>query len=251
MTDGRRKADDRRGQGGSPNRRTSDDRRYAEGRRAAGATAPEPGKKTRKKTAKAVAKSKEKGRVNWPAIFKRVAIAFMLASIFFTVVIIYFFSHLDFYVNKLGQRVNLAIEKISLDPESLTDRTTRARLSFRVKNTLPLDILLQNLTFNVHLTGYTVAKGMQTMPKALINGHSEVIVPVACNVDSIMTRRALQKAKEAKLAPSKGLADRFTNRKDNITDNLKGVVRIDGKAEFRLLAAGVEIPFSRSLILEK
>lgn len=249
MTGDRRRADNRRGKSGDSDRRDSDDRRFTEARRASEDDAQSSvSRKKRKKSSKTSSRTAGKGKIDWTKWFKRVAMVFMLAIVFFTVIIIYFFSHLDFYVNKLGQRIKIDLEKAALDPESLTDRTTLAKLKFTVQNSLPLEVVLQNLNLNLHLSGYTVAKGMQITPKVLIKGHGATIVPVACSVDSIMTRRGLQKAMETIAATAqKGQQVRAIK----LDDDLKGFIKIDGTADFRLLVAGVEIPFTRQLTYEK
>lgn len=249
MTGDRRRADNRRGKSGDSDRRDSDDRRFAESRRASESDVQaSTSSKKRKKSSRSSGRTAGKSKIDWTKWFKRVAMVFMLGIIFFTATIIYFFSHLDFYVNKLGQRVKIDLAKATMDPESLTDRTPRAKLNFSIQNTLPLEVVLQNLNLNLHLSGYTVAKGTQITPKVLIKGHGATIVPVACSVDSIMTRRGLQKAMETSSAMSQKGAQAPDVR---VADDLKGFIRIDGTAEFRLLVAGVEIPFTRLLTYEK
>lgn len=175
----------------------------------------------------------------------------MLAVALFTFFIIYFFAHLDYYMEKIGQRVQISLDKASLDPDSLTDRTTRARLTFMVVNQLPFEILLQNLNFTIHLSGYTIGKGMQISPKASLPKDAPTKVAVACNVDSIMTRRGLQKAVEKKPgALLKIIAGSVNGRNDKLREDIKELLKIEGSVDFRLKAAGLEIPFTRHVVFE-
>lgn len=245
----RRQSDNRReSAGGANDRRQKSDRRNESGRREVDSDNPRTGGGAKKAGARKPAADKKNRRMSLSLVFKRFAVVFMIAMALFTVLIIYFFSHLDYYMEKVAKRVAISVERAALDPESLTDRTTRARLNFRVKNTLPLAVSFQNLNFNVSISEYTVAKGMQASPKILIEGNGQTLVPVACNVDSIMTRRALQKTIERNAGPLlKGLLNRAQNKNNGLGDDIKGLVKITGSAEFRMHAGGVEIPFTRRL----
>jgi hypothetical protein len=253
MASDRRGAEDRRGGAGQTDRRNSGDRRTESGRRAAEEIKP-TGKSTaakKKKNSRTALASGKKtaGMLGW--LLKKLALAFMLLCGVLTAGLFYLFMHSDFYLEKAGRRIRLGLEKAALDPASLTGRNARVFLHFKVHNELPFDLILQNLDFSMHLSGYTVAKGMQAIPKAQIKGNGDTIVPVACSVDSIMTRRGLQKAfvSEARsilhgLGGKQDISSRFT-------ENLNGLVKIDGKAEYRLRIAGIEIPFTQKVLLEK
>lgn len=192
--------------------------------------------------------SGKKVKESFSKFFKKFAIVVIVATVLFTAGTVYFFANLDYFMNKVGQRVLISVDRALLDPESLTGRTTRARLNFKVTNTLPLGVVFQKLHFNVNMSDYTIAKGMQASPKIAIEGRGDTIVPVACSVDSIVTRRALQKTIERNAGQLlKGLLSRAQGKADTFGDDIKALIKITGSAEFRLKAGGVEIPFTRKL----
>ncbi|MDN5277999.1 MAG: hypothetical protein PWR01_1964 [Clostridiales bacterium] len=248
MSGDRRKSDSRR----SSDRRAGDrrredaDRRIADGRRNVDTTA-----KTTKRAAAAPQKTESSPKpviTAFQRLLKKAAIVFSILLLIFTAVIVYFFSNLDYYMNRAAQKIEVELTKATLDPESLTDRTTKARVYLKVKNNLPMAVLLQNLRMDVKLSDYTIAKGVQIMPRETIKGGAESVVALQFHVDSIMTRRGLQKAVEKNSGPLlKSLYARLQGKNNSITDNLKGVMKIGGSAEFRMIIGGVEIPFTRIL----
>ncbi|NCB37472.1 MAG: hypothetical protein EOM80_01775 [Erysipelotrichia bacterium] len=233
----RRQSNSRRDSESNANdRRKKQDRRTESGRR-------EPEKKSVSR--KSSSGGKEKKKLSFSLLVKRIAIAFMATVVIATLLMIYFFINMDHYVGKISQKIFISLDRAVLDPESLTDRITRARFNFMVKNTLPLSMVFQNLNFNVNLAGYTVAKGMQASPKVLLAASSNTIVPVSCSVDSIMTRRGLQKALESN--PRMLLKGLLGQKNGKVSEDIKSMVKISGTAEFRLKLGGVEIPFTRRL----
>lgn len=192
--------------------------------------------------------AEKKVHAGFSKIFKKFAVLMILAAVIFTAGTILFFANLDYFMDKVGQRVLISVDRALLDPESLTGKTTRARLNFRVTNTLPLGVVFQKLHFNVNMSEYTIARGMQASPRITIEASRETIVPVACSVDSIVTRRALQKTIERNAGQLlKGLLSRAQGKAQTFGDDIKGLIKITGSAEFRLKAGGVEMPFTRKL----
>jgi len=240
----RRQSDSRRDGGGAGDRRQKSDRRAVSGRREVDA----PGKSSAASSAPARKAAKSAKNRKMPVIIKKIAIAVIVFAVLFAAGMVLFFANLDFLMEKVGDRVKISIDRALLDPQSLTGKITRARLNFRVKNTLPLGVVFQNLTFDVKISEYTVAKGMQAAPKITVEGGSETVVPIACNVDSIMTRRALQKTIERNAGPLlKNLLTMASGKADTLGDDIKALIKIKGTAEFRLKAGGAEIPFTRKL----
>ena len=240
----RRQSDGRRDGGGAGDRRQKSDRRAVSGRREVDA----PGKSSAASSAPARKAAKSAKNRKMPVIIKKIAIAVIVFAVLFAAGMVLFFANLDFLMEKVGDRVKISIDRALLDPQSLTGKITRARLNFRVKNTLPLGVVFQNLTFDVKISEYTVAKGMQAAPKITVEGGSETVVPIACNVDSIMTRRALQKTIERNAGPLlKNLLTMASGKADTLGDDIKALIKIKGTAEFRLKAGGAEIPFTRKL----
>ncbi|GAB4274757.1 MAG: hypothetical protein Kow0029_15310 [Candidatus Rifleibacteriota bacterium] len=256
MSGDRRKSDTRRvsDRRGGDRRRNNDrrgnssDRRGNSSRRTADVGAKSPNKSAKEEARKDSGNAAEFFRTFLTRLIRKFAIVFSIVLLIFTGLIVYFFSNIDYYMGRIAQNVNIELTRASVDPESLTDRTTRARLYFKIENRLPLSIVFQNLKMNVRLSDYIIAKGVQIMPREKIDAHSEKVVKVEFHVDSIMTRRGLQKTVEKNAGPIlKSFLDRLGGKNSAITENLKGVMKIEGSTEFRLVLGGVEIPFARQL----
>lgn len=248
MPGDRRKSDSRR----SSDRRATDrraqnaDRRAAESRRNAEAAAKASGR------SKSAEPAQEAGggfnlRGLMQRLARKLAILFVVLVLIFTGALVYFFSHFDYYMDRVAQKIRIVNSKATIDAESLTDRTTRASLTLKVLNQLPLAVVLQNLKLNVKISGYTVAKGVQVMPRVQVEAGQEKAMQVQFHVDSIMTRRGLQKAVQknsGKILSS--LLSRLQGKKEAFADDIKGLMTSEGSAEFRLLLGGIEIPFKRN-----
>lgn len=252
MPGDRRKSDSRR----SSDRRETDrraqnaDRRAAESRRNAEAAGKAAGKATGR--AKSAEPAQEAGdgfslRTFMQRLARKLAILFVVLVLILTGALVYFFSHFDYYMDRVAQKIRIVNSKATIDAESLTDRTTRASLTLKVLNQLPLTVVLQNLKLNVKISGYTVAKGVQVMPRVQVAAGQEKAMQVQFHVDSIMTRRGLQKAVQknsGKILSS--LLSRLQGKKEAFADDIKGLMTSEGSAEFRLLLGGIEIPFKRN-----
>jgi hypothetical protein len=248
MTGDRRKSDTRRASDRRAgdrrkhsDRREKNDRRTTEGRRTveAGAKPAQP---------EETAKKPSRFKTFMLSFIKKLALILFIGVIVITLLLVYFFSNIDYYMGKAAKRVSVAIDSATLDPESLTNRTTKARIFFDVGNDLPFDIILQDLKFKANLSGYTVAKGVQIIPRKKIKSGEKQKVRVQFFVDSIMARRGLQKAVSKNAGPIlKSFLARLKGKNQTITDNLKGIMRIQGTAGFRMLIGSIEIPFTRIL----
>jgi LEA14-like dessication related protein len=241
MSGDRRKSDSRR----ASDRRSADrraqnaDRRGVEGRRTVD-------------TAKSPAKQEQAAPVPGRAaetvkkILKRLAILLVVLVTVFTGLIVYFFSNFEYYMNKIAQNIEIENTKATIDGESLTDRITRASLMLKVTNRLPFAVVLQNLKMNAKISGYTVAKGVQVMQRVAVEAGQEKVLQVQFHVDSIMTRRGLQKAiKKNAGSLLKSLLSNIQGKRDAFKENIIGLMATEGSAEFRLMIGGIEIPFER------
>jgi hypothetical protein len=242
MAADRRKSDsekktDRR----AADRRASNDRRSGGRRNVDGSKAID--------AAENAADKKGKGRPEAGRLMKlatSLALVFSLLIVVVTLSLIYFFANFDYYMNKVGTHISIENSKATIDAESLTGRFTKARMMINIRNDLPFNVILQNLNFNVKMSDYIIAKGVQVMPRVGIDSGKTRIVPVQFQVDSIMTRRGLQKAVEKNTGPIlKSLLSRLQGKNDALTENLSGIMTSVGSAELRLVVGGIEIPFSR------
>ncbi len=242
MAADRRSSGNRRDGESSGGRRQKNDRRST-GRRDGDVSAAEKeGGSGRRSSSGKKAKSLFSSRI------RRFALLLLFIAAVFSAGTVFFYANLDYFTGKLGERVKISVDRALIDPESLTGKSTRARINFRVNNTLPLGVVFQKLQFNVSISEYNVARGMQASPKAAIAAGRDTIVPVACSVDSIMTRRALQRTIERNAGSLlKGLLNQARGHSDAFGEDIKGMMKITGSAEFRLTAGGVEIPFTRKL----
>ncbi|HAE38827.1 MAG TPA: hypothetical protein DCG57_09340 [Candidatus Riflebacteria bacterium] len=241
MTKDRRKPEGRRESASTGGRRNDNDRRAKDrrGKPAAGASKP------------ARAKSAAGGG-GLKKFFKVVAIVFMLALAVFTLIFMLFFWRLDYFMGKVGERLVISVERVSIDPASLTDRSSRANLNLRIHNRLPVDVILQNLNFTMSLSGYTLAKDAVATPKALIKGNTAATVPVWCQADSIMTRRGLQKVIENVSATKRqSIVPALSSSNDSLANDIRKMTALEGQAEFRLTAGGIEVPFRRRFAVGK
>ncbi len=235
MTGDRRSADERRSKEDAADRRKKNDRRYASSRRGAAEKNADASSGKKKKQVR----KKQKRTIDWASVFKKTAAGFVILMSFFMFAVIYFFAHLDHHMVKVGQRIKVKLEKATLDPQSITDRQADARLNFRIENTLPLDVIVQSVSYSVNLGGYTIAKNMQASPKTTVSAGKSGVIALTCSVDSIMTRRGLQKAMESR--KRQNLPRRDSKK---LEENYSDVIKISGAIDFRLKAAGLEIPFS-------
>jgi len=240
MTTDRRKPQGRRGSVASEgDRRNRNDRRAADRR----------GKTSNDRDEKPARPAKGSGFAGVKGFFKSVAILFMVSLAVFSLAFIVFFAKLDYFMGKAGERILLSAERVTVDPSSLTDRSSRASINFRVNNRLPLNVILQNISFSMHLGGYPVAREASFMPRTLIKGNSAATVPVWCQADSIMTRRGLQKIIESKqLQPAQTA---ISGRSSTVANDLKKDSVLEGTAEFRISAGGIEIPLHRHFAIGK
>ncbi len=243
---GRRSADRRR-----DDRRNRDDRRAA----AKAAAAEKSSGGSKKKTGKS---DSRKASVAKPVInkskrlFKAFAIVLTILVVTLTIGIMYVFSRLDFFMGLASERVSMRLVTASLDSSSLTDKITKARFTIDIKNDLPFGIILTNLNYNVNLSGYTIAKGVQISPRTVIPTMNRARLPIRFHVDSIMARRGLQKAvKENASGLLQGLLGRLQGKNKKITNDLKGVMKVNGTADFRIKIGGVEIPFTKAVQFEQ
>lgn len=237
MTTDRRKSQGRRGSTESAgDRRNRNDRRAADRR----------GKALKDREEKPSRPAKASRFTGLKGFFKLVAILFMASLAVFSLVFIVFFANLDYFMGKAGERLLISVERVTIDPSSLTDRSSRANINFRVINRLPLNVVLQNVSFSMHLGGYTVAKDAAFMPRTLIKGNAAATVPVWCQADSIMTRRGLQKVIEGQKSQP---VPAIISARSNVGNDLKNVSVLEGTAEFRISAGGIEIPVRRSFVV--
>ncbi len=241
MPGDRRKSDSRRASDrrGNDRRAQNADRRGTDGRRTVDSPKDQAAKEPTPPVSARAAETMKK-------MVKRLAILLVVLVTLFTGLLVYFFSNFEYYMNKVAQKIEIENTKATIDGESLTDRVTRASLMLKVTNRLPFAVVLQNLKMNAKISGYTVAKGVQVMQRVEVEAGQEKALQVQFHVDSIMTRRGLQKGiKKNAGSLLKSLVANLQGKKDALKENIIGLMTTEGSAEFRLLIGGIEIPFER------
>jgi hypothetical protein len=244
-----RRVEDRRK---SNDRRKSTDRRTQASRRDGEAPPAKPASSTEKKKVTKPEPKKKSAPGKLGKLFKMFAILLTICVLMVTVIIIGVFSNLDAIMAKVSERVSVNVAQATIDPASLTGRTTKAVIKFDIGNNLPIDIILKDFKFTANLSGYTIAKGVQILPKFKVESWKNARLPVRFHVDSIMARRGLQKAirkNASKLMNT--LLSRLQGKKKKLSEDLKGVMKVSGTAIFKIQISGIEIPFEKILNFEK
>ena len=247
MPGDRRKSDSRRSSDrrGGDRRAGSNERRGTDGRRTVDKPAPSAPTKSEPTHQEARPGNMKDFVLKWA---KRLALVFMGLIVCLTFLLVYFFANFEYYMGQVAQKVKIENTSASIDAKSLTDRTARASLAIKVKNGLPLPIVVQNLNLNVKVSGYIVAKGIQIMPKIRIESDSQKVLKVGFHVDSIMARRGLQKTVEKNAGPIlKTLISKLQGKNEKMGENLKGIMTAVGSVEYKLILGGIEIPFKQNL----
>lgn len=238
MTTDRRQSQGRRGSStGGNDRRARNDRRAANRRGEAEAAAQEK------------PSSPEKTR-GFKGFFKLVAIFFIVVLALFSLIFIVFFANLEYFMSKAGERLQIGIERVAIDPATLTGNTSRADINLRINNRLPFPVVLQNLRFAMVLDGYNLSRDATFMAKTRIKRDANLTVPISCQVDTIMMRRALQKVIEnSAVAKTRSAAALVSGRSKVIAEDIRKKTVLEGIAEFRITAGGIEIPLQRRFLV--
>lgn len=231
---GNRRNNDRRN---NSNRRKSDDRRAEK-------TKEKKSAKTRKKAIPIVSKAKK--------FFKLCIFLLTLFVIIATGIVVYVFNNLDYYVAKVSRKVIIKLENASIDPSKLTSRVCESRIKLGIKNNLPIDIILQNLKYDVELAEYKIAKGVQINKIVVIPAAKYKRMGISFHVDSIKTRRALRKlVQKNAVGILQIMLSKLKNKTRALSNDVKELVHIKGTANFKISYHGIELPFSKTINFNK
>jgi hypothetical protein len=115
-----------------------------------------------------------------------------------------------------------------------------------VKNTSIIPIYLDNFVFDMKIGDYQPAKNLKAITNIKLDDTKELTVPIACNLDSITTRRALQKTIEKNAGKViKKLLDTTPVSKEAYGDDIKAVSKIKGNANMHVRLFGYALKFSK------
>ena len=179
--------------------------------------------------------------------FKKIMFVIMLLVIIALAGFVYFMINFDSYKGKMAEKIDIKLDSVTLDPEKLTDKETKVRLHFKVKNNLPFGVIFKNLTFDMSIGDSNVAKGMQAEAQATLNPSVDTNVVIACNVDSIAARRAIAKSVEKNAGKLlKTLLSQKSVKKE-IGEDIKAITVIKGTVDLMIKIGSMEIPFQRKV----
>ncbi|MDD3378072.1 MAG: hypothetical protein PHF08_11560 [Candidatus Riflebacteria bacterium] len=207
---------------------------------------PETKQKQKNKRRKAPLTVKSSNRSKSSGIIKKSVFIILISSIFILTFAIYVMLNSSKFIPLLGQFVTMSVSTITLNPETLTHKNTRALIHLKVKNTSIIPIYLDNFVFDMKIGDYQPAKNLKAITNIKLDDTKEITVPIACNLDSITTRRALQKTIEKNAGKViKKLLDTTPVSKEAYGDDIKAVSKIKGNANMHVRLFGYALKFSK------
>ena len=179
--------------------------------------------------------------------FKKILFVIMLLVIIALGGFIYLMINFDSYKGKMAEKIDLKLDSVTLDPNKLTDKQTKVRLHFKVKNNLLFGVVFKNLTFDMNIGDDKVANGMQADAMVTLNPNVDTNVVIACNIDSIGARRAIAKSVEKNAGKLlKTLLSQKSVKKE-LGEDIKAITVIKGTVDLMIKIGSMEIPFQRKV----
>lgn len=185
---------------------------------------------------------------NKPMSFiKKLLLWFMFFVAIILAVVVYFIANFDKYKGDLTDKIQVTLEKVTIDPEKLTEKNTKVKLHFKVNNSLPLAVIFKKLNFDMTLDDTKVAKGMQAEAKVILPSNMDTKVIIGCDVDSIAARRAIQKGIEKNAGKIlKSVLSRKSVKKA-VGEDIKAITVITGSTELGIKLWSLEIPLIKKV----
>ena len=178
---------------------------------------------------------------------KKILFVIMLLVIIALGGFIYLMINFDSYKGKMAEKIDLKLDSVTLDPNKLTDKQTKVRLHFKVKNNLLFGVVFKNLTFDMNIGDDKVANGMQADAMVTLNPNVDTNVVIACNIDSIVARRAIAKSVEKNAGKLlKTLLSQKSVKKE-LGEDIKAITVIKGTVDLMIKIGSMEIPFQRKV----
>ena len=179
--------------------------------------------------------------------FKKILFVIMLIVIVALGGFVYLMINFDSYKGKMAEKIDLKLDSVTLDPNKLTDKQTKVRLHLKVKNNLPFGVIFKNLTFDMNIGDDKVANGMQADAMVTLNSNIDTNVVIACNIDSIVARRAIAKSVEKNAGKLlKTLLSQKSVKKE-LGEDIKAITVIKGTVDLMIKIGSMEIPFQRKV----
>lgn len=179
--------------------------------------------------------------------FKKIMFVIMLLVIIALAGFVYLMINFDSYKGQMAEKIDIKLDSVTLDPEKLTDKETKVRLHFVVKNNLPFGVIFKNLAFDMNIGESKVANGLQAEKIVTLNSNVDTNVVIACNVDSIVARRAIAKSVEKNAGKLlKTLLSQKSVKKE-LGEDIKAITVIKGTVDLMIKLGSLEIPFQRKV----
>ncbi len=180
-------------------------------------------------------------------IFKKILFVIMLLVIIALAGFVYLMINFDSYKGKMAEKIDITLDSVTLDPEKLTDKQTKLRLHLKVKNNLPIGVILKSLSFDMNIGDTNVAKSMQAEANVTLNPNVDTNAVIACNVDSIAARRAIAKSLEKNAGKLLKTVLSQKSVKKEIGEDIKAITVIKGTVDYMIKYGAIEIPFQRKI----
>lgn len=181
------------------------------------------------------------------SIFKKILFVIMLLVIIALAGFVYLMINFDSYKGKMAEKIDITLDSVTLDPEKLTDKQTKLRLHLKVKNNLPIGVILKSLSFDMNIGDTNVAKSMQAEANVTLNPNVDTNAVIACNVDSIAARRAIAKSLEKNAGKLLKTVLSQKSVKKEIGEDIKAITVIKGTVDYMIKYGAIEIPFQRKV----
>lgn len=201
----------------------------------------------KKTVAKKKTASKSSSGNGGMSFFKMLLFAVMALIIVVLGGFVYLLVNLDSYKVKMADAIEFELDSVKVDPSKLIEKTTKLRMCFKIKNSLPLDVVYKSMNFDITLSDTKLANNMLADVNATLHPNASSSVNIACNVDSIVARRAIQKALEKNAVK---LLKSVLSQKDvnsALADDIKAISSIKGTANLILKMGALEVPFEKKL----
>ncbi len=201
-------------------------------------------KKPLKKSSRRKSTSK-KPRSKYPLI-KNTFILFMVLFIFGLFLSVYAILNNSKIVPMLSRFIAIKSEEVILKSETLTQKTSRIEMKISIENRAWFPIYLNDIIFDLSLGDYVIAKNFQAKPQLKLLSRDKTVIPIGLNIDSIITRRALQKTVEKNASELiKKLLSQVPTAKNPYGDDINVVSKITGKTNLFLQVLDYNLPFEK------
>lgn len=152
--------------------------------------------------------------------------------------------------NYLAKNVEVSMDSIMVNVESLRQNKTKFTINLRIKNNLFCSILADSANFDMKMGSMKMSENT-LLAKINYNMKSaeDIKVPVIVNIDSYLAKRVLQKSIETNTEGFiKNLLKNGHVSNNVFSGDLKGVTTVNGKLNMVLSVLGLNIPFEKNII---